>query len=148
MSTIFILAAGIWIGAIVFQSAVVAPTVFTGLDEEQARRFLRAIFPKFFRLGLVCGVVMATALATMSLFSGSSNALTVLSVTTAAMLIFQAISLSLVPLINAARDSGSAGDKRFRKLHRLSVLLTVLVLLLGVFAIATISQTILFRGTT
>lgn len=146
MNTVFVLAAGIWIGAIVFQSAVVAPSVFEGLDEDQARRFLRTIFPKFFRLGLGCGVVMATSLAIVSVMSGGSNALTVLAVITAVMLIFQAICLSLVPLINTARDAGPAGEERFRRLHRLSVLLTILVLFLGVFAVATINRTISLSG--
>lgn len=146
MNTVFVLAAGIWIGAIVFQSAVVAPSVFKGLDEDQARRFLRTIFPKFFRLGLGCGVVMATSLAIMSVMSGGSNALTVLAVITAIMLIFQAICLSLVPLINSARDAGPAGEERFRKLHKLSVLLTILVLFMGVFAVAAISRTITLGG--
>ena len=146
MSTVFLLAAGIWMGAIVFQSVIVAPTVFGGLDEAQARRFLRTLFPKFFRLGLVCGVVMATSLAVITIVSGGSDLLTTLATITATMLIFQAISLSLVPLINSARDSGTAGEKRFKRLHRLSVLLTVVVLLLAVLAIATIGRTASFSG--
>lgn len=140
MSTVFTIAAGVWIGAIVFQSAVVAPTVFAGLDEAQARRFLRTLFPRFFRLGLVCGVVMATTLAVVTVYDGGSNLLTSLSVITAVMLIFQTISLSLVPLINAARDAGQDGATRFKRLHRLSVILTVLVLLLGMLAIAAVGQ--------
>lgn len=141
MSTLFILAAGIWAGAIVFQSAVVAPAVFTVLDESQARGFLRMLFPRLFRLGLACGVVMATALAITSVSSRGSDLLTTLALVTAIMLIFQAISLSLVPLINAARDAGESGAARFKRLHRLSVSLTVFVLLLGVISIAAVGQT-------
>jgi uncharacterized membrane protein len=148
VSTVFLLAAGIWTGAIVFQSAVVAPAVFAAVDETQARRFLRTLFPRFFRLGLGCGVIMATTLAIMTVNSRGSDLLTVLAVITATMLIFQAICLSLVPLINAARDAGDAGAARFRKLHRLSVILTVFVLLLGIAAIAVIGQTTSLSGGT
>jgi O-antigen/teichoic acid export membrane protein len=74
--------------------------------------------------------------------------LTILAIITAVMLIFQAISLSLVPLINAARDSGAVGEKRFRRLHRLSVLLTVLVLLLSLVVIAAVVRTASLGGAT
>ena len=51
------------------------------------------------------------------------------------MLLLQIVSLKMVPLINAARDAGEAGASRFHKLHRLSVGLTVIVLLLGIIAL-------------
>jgi hypothetical protein len=38
-------------------------------------------------------------------------------------------------LINAARDAGETGAARFHRLHRLSVGLTVVVLLLGIIAL-------------
>ncbi len=145
---IFLLAAGVWTGTIVFQSAVVTPTVFTGLDETQARVFLRTLFPRFFRLGLVCGIVMATVLAVIAVSGAASNTLTAMAVLTAIMLIFGAISLALVPLINAARDAGPPGAARFKALHRLSVILTVLVLMLGVAAIATVGGTASLAGAT
>lgn len=146
MSTVFLLAAGVWVGAIVFQSVIVAPAVFAQLDKSQASRFLRTLFPRFFRLGLACGIVMATALAIRSITGPGSDSLTTLAVLTAIMLIFGAISLSLVPLINSARDAGEAGAGRFRTLHRLSVVFTVLVLLLGVASIATIGRTATLLG--
>lgn len=146
MNTLFILAAGVWTGAIVFQSAIVAPAVFNNLDEVQARHFLRTLFPRFFRLGLGCGVVMATALAITSVSGRGSDLLTTLAVITAVMLIFQAISLSLVPLINAAKDAGESGATRFKRLHRLSVALTVLVLLLGIVSVAAVGQTASLTG--
>lgn len=39
---------------------------------------------------------------------------------------------SLTPAINAARDAGPSGQERFRRLHRLSVRLNSVVLILGV----------------
>ena len=60
-------ASGAWIGAILFQSAIVAPSVFSVLDEASARRFLRTLFPRFFRLGVICsGLSLAAVLADKS----------------------------------------------------------------------------------
>lgn len=133
---LLIAAAGTWIGAIVFQSAVVAPTVFVDLDESTARVFLRRLFPRFFRLGLICGVLMLVGLALVGF--DAPNALPIAALT-AAMLILEAASLWMVPAINAARDAGAAGKARFDRLHRLSVLFTVVILFLGIGVLALIS---------
>jgi hypothetical protein len=133
---LLIAAAGTWIGAIVFQSAVVAPTVFVDLDESAARVFLRRLFPRFFRLGLICGVLMLVGLALVGF--DAPNALPIAALT-AAMLILEAASLWMVPAINAARDAGAAGKARFDRLHRLSVLFTVVILVLGIGVVALIS---------
>ncbi|MCH5373373.1 MAG: DUF4149 domain-containing protein, partial [Planctomycetes bacterium] len=50
--SIILLATGAWSGAIVFQSALVAPAVFGELDGDAARRVLRRLFPRFFVLGI------------------------------------------------------------------------------------------------
>ena len=42
------LLSGLISGIVVFQSFVIAPTVFNVLSETEARAFLRSIFPKFF----------------------------------------------------------------------------------------------------
>lgn len=135
-TTLLLVAAGTWVGAIVFQSAVVAPTVFVDLDESAARAFLRRLFPRFFKLGLVCGVLMLAGLALVGF--DAPNAALIAALTTV-MLVLEAISLWMVPAINAARDAGEAGKTRFENLHRLSVLFTVLILLLGIGVIAVVS---------
>jgi hypothetical protein len=55
------------------------------------------------------------------------------------MLILEAASLWMVPAINAARDAGAAGKARFDRLHRVSVLFTVVILILGIGVVALIS---------
>ncbi len=60
-TALLIIPAATWLGSIVFQTAVVAPAVFVNLDEATARKFLRTVFPRFYRLGLVCGALMALA---------------------------------------------------------------------------------------
>lgn len=46
---------GIIIGVILFQTVVVAPTVFKSLGAELASPFLRAIFPRLFLFVALCG---------------------------------------------------------------------------------------------
>lgn len=137
-----IVAIGTWIGAIVFHSAVVAPAVFAGLDEADARRFLRTIFPRFYALGLCCGVVALLALGAASLAAGWPGPFRLAVPLLAVMTVLQAVSLGLVPRINAARDAGAAGAALFSRLHRVSVLLTVIVLVLGVTVLAVIGGTL------
>lgn len=133
-------AAAVWIGAIVFQSAIVAPVVFVNLDEASARVFLRTLFPRLFLLGLVCGAIMAASLLYVGYASGWTTAVSGIATATLLMLVFGAVSLWMVPHINAARDEGTAGVARFRQLHRANVSLTMLILLLGIAVLYLIAR--------
>ncbi len=117
--------AGVLLGAIVFLSAVLAPVVFQTLDAPAASRLLRAVFPRYYRLGLVCaGAALVAALGLALRAPGTAPGLLValLAGATAAM----AYSLWLVPRINAARDAEDS--TRFRALHRRSVALSATTL--------------------
>ena len=130
------IAAGTWVGAIVFQSAVVAPAVFVDLDEAAARSFLRTLFPRFFRFGLICGALMLAGLVGYGAATDWSRTLVLLAAGTGTMIVLEAISLAMVPRINAARDAGDVGRADFARLHRTSILLTVTILVLGVLILA------------
>lgn len=127
-------AAGIWVGAIVFQAFFVAPAVFREVDEAGAARFLRAIFPRFFKLGLVCGVVMIASLGAAGAGAGPTLAAAVVMTAAAGL------ALLLVPRINAARDAGPPAAGRFRRLHGASVALTLLALGLGLGVLVTLGR--------
>ncbi len=131
------LATAVWVGSIVFQSAIVAPSVFTALESSDASRFLRRLFPSFFRLGIVCGAIMTLGFGYLTVGSAYDAWLLALS---GAMTVLAIVSLALVPRINAARDAGEAGAASFEKLHRLSVLLTVLILLAGIVVLVHIAR--------
>ncbi|MFK8031292.1 MAG: DUF4149 domain-containing protein [Gammaproteobacteria bacterium] len=133
-------AAAVWIGAIVFQSAIVAPVVFVNLDEASARVFLRTLFPRLFKLGLACGAIMAASLAYVGYASGWTTAITTIALAIVLMVVFGAASLAMVRHINAAKDAGSAGVARFKQLHRANVSLTMLILLLGIFVLYLIAH--------
>lgn len=132
---LFLIALSTWVGTIVFQSAIVAPAVFVALETESARRFLRTLFPRFFRLGIVCGSIMIAGTVALGMLAGWSGRLPAIAGLSTVMLLLQIVSLKMVPWINAARDAGKSAATRFHVLHRRSVVLTVIVLLLGTTAL-------------
>lgn len=139
-----LITAAVLVGAIFFQSAVVAPSVFSQLDEQQARRFLRTLFPRLFRLGVICAAVIGANAIVLIAASERYLLSMQLLLGAALILIFQTASLWLVPAINRARDAGNAGLRRFNRLHRLSVglslaTLVVSCLILGVFGLASVA---------
>lgn len=130
-------AVAVWTGAIVFQSFFVAPAVFSEVDEDGARRFLRTLFPRFFRLGIGCGLASSLGLGILWLAHGVSAGDWLLAAALG-ITVTAALALALVPSINAARDAGSAGAARFRTLHGLSVGLTLVGLALGLGILVTL----------
>lgn len=116
------------IGAMLFFSAVIAPTVFEALPAEEAGGFLRALFPKYFLINGVAGVVAAALafrpLPSALLFSGG------------AALILSA-SLSSLLSTRRATPCSPATPRRgrvFAGWHRLSVVVNVAAMAL--FAVA------------
>lgn len=117
---------GLVVGVILFQTAVIAPTVFRSLGPDQAGPFLRKVFPKFF----VVLVVMGTAGAISALASDASYQLWICLVTFTLGL----LAYLLIPMTNKSRDEGN--EKLFKKLHNASVLMTVLILVVNLFGLA------------
>ena len=136
-------AAAVWVGAIVFQAFFVAPVLFRQVAGADASRVLRALFPRFYWLGLGCGGAMLVGTIAAGLAGRTDGPAGWLLPAIVAMLLAEVVSLWLVPRINAARDAGAAGAGRFRTLHALSVALTLAVLLLGIAILVALA-----RGTT
>jgi len=132
---------GIIVGTVLFQSAVVAPTVFTSLEPAQASRFLRTLFPRFFRVNLGLALVAAVAIAAGGATSGWSVMQVWSAIAAAVMALSMALAAALVPAVNRARDRGEVGAARFRSLHRTTVLLTLLTMLLAIAVLLAIAAT-------
>ena len=116
---------GLVVGVILFQTAVIAPTVFRSLGPDQAGPFLRKVFPKFF----VVLVVMGIAGAISALASDASYQLWICLVTFTLGL----LAYLLIPMTNKSRDEGN--EKLFKKLHNASVLMTFLILVVNLFGL-------------
>ena len=120
----------IWVGVIVFFSAIIAPTVFKTLDEKSAGVFLRAFFPKYYLFAIVIGLA---ALALIMIFDIKIS--NILYIAIVSMTILSIISRFMIPMINNARDMGEKGKEKFNRLHMLSVSLNVITLVIGLFFI-------------
>jgi hypothetical protein len=127
---IILVLVSIWVGSIIFFSAIIAPTVFKVLDEKSAGLFLRAFFPKYYIFGLIMGLL---SLVLIFLLSIPTN--TMLLALLIVMIALTVTSKLMIPVINAARDMGEAGVRRFKKLHTISVMLNVLTLIVGLIFI-------------
>ena len=110
---------GIIVGMIIFQSSVIAPTIFSTLDEKNAGKIIRNIFPKLFKIIAFMGFYMTLA----SIFINSDLINQVAYVIT---FLLMTINFLIIPATNKSRDEGN--NKKFRFLHSISVLTTMLIL--------------------
>tara|TARA_B100001057_G_scaffold346351_1_gene347609 strand:+ start:16901 stop:17275 length:375 start_codon:yes stop_codon:yes gene_type:complete len=112
---------GVIVGVIIFHTIYVTRTVFHNLDEENTKIFLRAIFPKFFLLLNFLGFAFLLVGGYINpgmneiFFMGCSNT------------VLPAIAYFLIPVTNSAKDEGQ--ESKFKTLHSVSVLLTLVLLL-------------------
>ena len=114
-----ILISGLICGVILFQTAIIAPSIFKVLSPDNAGPFLRTIFPKLFMFVAVLSLVGFV----LSLISSNTSGLIVFF----GSLLFMLICYYIVPMTNRARDAGN--DNAFKRLHTVSVVLTMIVLL-------------------
>ena len=114
-----ILISGLICGVILFQTAIIAPSIFKVLSPDNAGPFLRTIFPKLFMFV----AVLSLAGFVLSLISSNTSGLIVFF----GSLLFMLICYYIVPTTNRARDAGN--DNAFKRLHTVSVVLTMIVLL-------------------
>ena len=114
-----ILLSGLICGVILFQTAIIAPSIFKVLSPDNAGPFLRTIFPKLFMfVAVLSGVGFV-----LSFISSNNTGLVVFF----GSLLFMLICYYIVPMTNRARDAGN--DNAFKRLHTVSVVLTMIVLL-------------------
>ena len=123
-----------WVGSILFFSFAVAPIIFNVLGAESGARFVRALFPRYYLWGAISGSLALPAFVAGPLcfqeYRGIRVAIQAMAIL-ACILIMLYGANSLVPEINRARDAGPPGHVRFVQLHRRSVRLNTLVLIVG-----------------
>ncbi len=97
LQTILLTATGMWLGAMVFFAAVVAPTVFGTLEPLEAGKIIRRVFPKYYLFGLIClSIAVLVSLVTPNWVTIAFSVL--LAITLYARQI-------LMPKVNSARDA-------------------------------------------
>ena len=125
---------GALIGFMMFFVIVVSPVVFKTLSQDEAARFLRAVFPRLFSVGLYTSLAMVM----LSFFSEEQDLILISCVISAGFAINYFI---LTPKINKARDELLAGademGKQFKIFHLLSVLIFIAQVCLSIFVVVT-----------
>lgn len=115
MQTAALLVTALLFGGMVLFSFGFAAFVFSALPADQAGPTIRRAFPHFYVFVFVTAAIAAALL--WPLDSVSAMLLAIIAITTIPT------RQLLMPAINRATDSGA--KKRFDKLHKLSVLITI-----------------------
>ena len=119
-----VLFSGVISGMIIFHASIIAPSLFKTVSAKESVLFLRMVFPKLFLFVLILGVFSLV----ISFFSNESIVVKIVSVTT---IVSMVICYLIIPATNSAKDSGNGNT--FKRLHGLSFIFTMIVLLLNLF---------------
>mgnify|MGYP001256169470 CR=1 FL=1 len=115
ISQISLYLTSIILGIMLFFSFVVAPVTFTALDEENARKFIRKIFPYYYTVNLAISILVLICFIILKIFS--LDFYLILSVAA----LFAVSNFILMPLINKYRDEKQ--DNKFKYSHFISVVI-------------------------
>ena len=136
MRQLTLTAVAVWLGAMGFFAFIAAPAAFTTLDRAAAGRFVSAVFPRYYAMGLALGLVALFGL-------GGWRGLDWLSA--GGVLLMLALTLYagavVLPAAHAAREAarGAGADPAaaagFARLHRLSGILNVIVMASGILVL-------------
>ena len=121
----YAICSGLISGFILFQTSIIAPSVFKNLDHKSIRMFLRDIFPKLFFSISVIGTI---SMIILLIFGTKFNIQYFISIFSVIGSVF---CLLIIPATNNATDLGN--KKLFSLLHRISVLTTITILMLNLF---------------
>ena len=108
------------LGGLIFFSALVAPSVFTSLDEKNARVFLRGIFPNLYLFAGIFSLLISLILFFINNFLSFIYFIITIGY-------FYSRQFLMIK-INEASDQKN--QKEFKKLHRFSVLIFIVQILL------------------
>ena len=128
--SLLILCYSLVLGIIFAQVLLTAPVVFKVLDNQNASKFLRKIFPRYY---LLLFLITILALLISYLFFDTFDILAAIVAVS-----FSFLGFIIIPITNSARDRG--WDKLFKWLHNLSVFNTLVIMVVAIIQI--------FRATT
>ena len=106
------------LGIMLFFSFVIAPVVFTTLDEDNARKFIRRIFPFYYNVNLAISFIVLLLFILLSKLGVDFYLILIITI------LFAISNYLLMPLINKYRDEKQ--DKKFKQSHFVSVVINFL----------------------
>ena len=139
MRQLTLVAVALWLGVMGFFAFVIAPAAFATLERETAGRFVNAVFPRYYAVGLALGLAALASLGARR-FGGGWRGMDWLSF--GLVLLMLALTLYagavVLPAAHAAREAmrqagmDPAAAAGFARLHRLSGVLNAAVMASGV----------------
>jgi len=113
------------LGIMLFFSFVIAPVVFTTLDEDNARKFIRRIFPFYYNVNLAISFIILLLFLFLSKLGVDFYLILLITI------LFAISNYLLMPLINKYRDEKQ--DKKFKYSHFISVVINFVQMICLVF---------------
>ena len=113
------------LGIMLFFSFVIAPVVFTTLDEDNARKFIRRIFPFYYNVNLAISFIVLLLFLFLSKLGVDFYLILLITI------LFATSNYLLMPLINRYRDEKQ--DKKFKHSHFISVVINFIQMICLVF---------------
>ena len=110
------------LGIMIFFSFVVAPVTFSSLNEENARKFIRKIFPFYYNVNLALSSLIIAIYIILQSYNFNFYLILMIAV------LFAISNFILMPLINKYRDEKK--NKQFKYSHFLSVIINFIQILL------------------
>jgi hypothetical protein len=140
MRSLTAIAVSAWLGVMGFFAFVAAPAAFGALEREAAGRFVAAVFPRYYLLGVILGGLALVGLAAPPLLGGGRPGWLPVALVLAMVALTLYAWLAVLPAAQAAREAmrlapdGPASSEAltFARLHRLSTMLNAAVMLAGV----------------
>ena len=113
------------LGIMLFFSFVIAPVVFATLDEENARKFIRRIFPFYYNINLGISLIVLIIFLILNKYGLDFYLILLISI------LFVTSNYLLMPLINKYRDEKQ--DKKFKYSHFISVIINFIQMIILIF---------------
>ncbi len=113
------------LGIMVFFSFVIAPVTFTSLNEENARKFIRTIFPFYYKVNFFLSLFITSIYLIKKFFNLDFYLILLVTI------LFFVSNYILMPLINKYRDNNQ--EKKFKYLHFTSVVINFVQIIILIF---------------
>jgi hypothetical protein len=126
---LFVTSAGLWAGAGLFFSLVTLPTLFMNMESAEAGRNAALLFPGYYAFGLGAGVLSLLAAAILAR-SGNRRWYGVALAVAVALSCQAYATTSVRPRMSELRGVPT-GVAEFQRLHRVSVRLNTVVLIVS-----------------
>jgi hypothetical protein len=137
-----VIAVSLWLGMMGFFAFVVAPAAFGMLERESAGRLVTAVFPRYYGVGVALGLLALAALIWRSSAGAGRGVDWAPLALVALMMVLTVYAMAVLApqaeaawtAARAARSEGvpTAAALRFARLHRLSGILNLVVMVAGV----------------